>query len=296
MTTATMALQQDIPCVRCGYDLRGLRDDGLCPGCGTPIAESIARFAATWAAAQPLAQAPRLWVMKLAVGCTLLALLALAAFAISAAQLALDPEWRVAWTPIELFMVIAFWLIAAREPTPRVHGRTLDGIVRWSIRLAAPAIAAWMLLRVPGNLASLRWPVLFAFVTATTTACVMFQLARLAGRIPRRSLRLEAIVGMVMLPIGMFTQVVCFSTITLPNGRYWWTLPEPVFGEANSLMVVPYAFLNGMRWDGELLFWTTLAIVMLWTLTLLPRLAGALWYAAAARRTGGDGGDVAFKR
>jgi hypothetical protein len=283
-------LHQDIPCIRCGYDLRGLRDVGLCPECGTFIAESIAQFAAQWAASQPLAQAPRLWVMKLALGCTLLSLLALAAFAISAAQLAVDPEWRVAWMPVEILMVIAFWLIAAREPTSRVYGRTSDQVLRWSIRLAAPAIAAWMLLRLPGSIASLRWPMFFAFVTSTTTACVMFQLARLTGRIPRRrDLRAEAVAAMIILPIAMFTQVVFFSTITLPNGRFWWTLPEPVFGEANVLMVVPYAFANGLRWDREMLFWTALAIVMLWTLTLLPRVAFAFWRAAAARRTGGHG-------
>jgi hypothetical protein len=287
MTTTAATLHQDIPCIRCGYDLRGLSDDGLCPECGTSIATSTAQFAAKSAASPPLAQAPRIWVMKLAIGCTLLALLALAAFAISAAQLAFDPDWRVAWTPVEIFMVIAFWLIAAREPTSRAYGRTSDQIVRWSIRLAAPAIAAWMLLRVPGSIASLRWPSLFAFVTATTTACVMFQLARLAARIPRGNLRLEAIAAMVILPIAMFTQVVFFSTITLPNGRFWWTLPEPVFGEANALMVVPYAYLNGLPWNGEMLFWTALAIVMLWTLTLLPRLAFNFWRAAAARRTGG---------
>jgi hypothetical protein len=32
---------QDVPCLRCGYNLRGLKIDGLCPECGAPIARSL---------------------------------------------------------------------------------------------------------------------------------------------------------------------------------------------------------------------------------------------------------------
>lgn len=34
-------LQEDRACARCGYNLRGLRSDGLCPECATPIARSL---------------------------------------------------------------------------------------------------------------------------------------------------------------------------------------------------------------------------------------------------------------
>lgn len=36
-TNAAAPLGEDIPCRRCSYNLRGLRPDGLCPECGTPV-------------------------------------------------------------------------------------------------------------------------------------------------------------------------------------------------------------------------------------------------------------------
>src|SRR4051794_11063247 len=40
MTSQT--IQHDLPCLGCGYNLRGLRGEGQCPECGLPVAESIA--------------------------------------------------------------------------------------------------------------------------------------------------------------------------------------------------------------------------------------------------------------
>lgn len=35
------SLHESTPCVRCGYDLRGLRIDRVCPECGTPVAHTL---------------------------------------------------------------------------------------------------------------------------------------------------------------------------------------------------------------------------------------------------------------
>ncbi len=35
------AIEADMPCARCGYNLRGLKPDGLCPECGTAIDWSL---------------------------------------------------------------------------------------------------------------------------------------------------------------------------------------------------------------------------------------------------------------
>jgi hypothetical protein len=32
---------KDLPCIRCGYNLRGLKPDGNCPECGAPIRKSL---------------------------------------------------------------------------------------------------------------------------------------------------------------------------------------------------------------------------------------------------------------
>jgi hypothetical protein len=39
-------LAADMPCVSCGYDLRGLKESGRCPECGASIAEAVEAFSA----------------------------------------------------------------------------------------------------------------------------------------------------------------------------------------------------------------------------------------------------------
>jgi hypothetical protein len=45
----------DTPCCSCGYNLRGLNSDGLCPECATPIQSSLRRFRLRFADPQYLA-------------------------------------------------------------------------------------------------------------------------------------------------------------------------------------------------------------------------------------------------
>src|SRR5262245_52264499 len=40
-TTAPALITTDLPCMRCGYNLRTLGTDALCPECATPVAQSI---------------------------------------------------------------------------------------------------------------------------------------------------------------------------------------------------------------------------------------------------------------
>lgn len=281
-------LHHDVPCIRCGYDLRGLSDDGLCPECGAGIGDSLARFVQKRAAAaRPLAETPRAWVVKLAIGCTMLALLGLAVFGVTVVQFLFDPRWRAAWAPINVLMVPAFWLLTADEPSV-ASARVGERAPRWIVRVAAPIIAGWMILNLPRSSSDFTWPPVFAFLSASVTACVMFQLARLAARMPRRgALRVEAVIAMVALPVATFVQVVVYPGLSFSNGRRWWTLPEPVIGEASALVTVPYAIMLGPRWDAAMIFWTALAVLMAWVLTLLPRLAIGLWVAAAAPRRRG---------
>jgi hypothetical protein len=41
IVTAGDLASRDVPCLRCGYNLRGLAPDGACPECGTPVARSL---------------------------------------------------------------------------------------------------------------------------------------------------------------------------------------------------------------------------------------------------------------
>lgn len=39
-----MVTQTDLNCAKCGYNLRGLRQDGVCPECGTSVLWTLARL------------------------------------------------------------------------------------------------------------------------------------------------------------------------------------------------------------------------------------------------------------
>jgi hypothetical protein len=59
------AIASDLPCLDCGYNLRGLRRDGRCPECGRAVADALlggrVRFAQPW------------WIDRVANGCGWLA-------------------------------------------------------------------------------------------------------------------------------------------------------------------------------------------------------------------------------
>lgn len=66
----------DVPCVRCGYNLRGLRPEGHCPECGVWIAVSVGaevarRKAERERAPQYLEAASPAWLLTLQRGCEL---------------------------------------------------------------------------------------------------------------------------------------------------------------------------------------------------------------------------------
>lgn len=58
------ATEQALPCVCCGYDLRGLNETGLCPECSTPIRRSVVD--------NLLVHADRNWLKGLVIGCRVL--------------------------------------------------------------------------------------------------------------------------------------------------------------------------------------------------------------------------------
>ena len=98
-------IDQDLPCLKCGYNLRTLLDDGQCPECGAGIME-LAQMG--W-----LCQHDPVWLRKLArstvwigagmIGCILLL------------SLALRSWWR--WSPPAGGIVVAVLLLAVVSGT-----------------------------------------------------------------------------------------------------------------------------------------------------------------------------------
>jgi len=113
VVSPVLPLTTDLACARCGYNLRGLRADHLCPECGTPIERSLAgnllRFAdPAWVDKLRLGVALKLWMMLIAliVGVGGAAASAFGLFVIQAV-LSLITGVLGLW---------ALWLITAPEP------------------------------------------------------------------------------------------------------------------------------------------------------------------------------------
>lgn len=109
----------DVPCVRCGYNLRGLQPEGHCPECGAAIEPSVAaevtrrsveRERARRRCVEPLEAASPGWLLTLQRGCELclLGVLGLATLGLPAAALL-----QAAASGSAAFETAAAWLLRA---------------------------------------------------------------------------------------------------------------------------------------------------------------------------------------
>ena len=115
------AIVADLPCVACGYNLRGLSLDGRCPECGMAVERStrgnLLRFCE-----------PR-WVETLASGTNWILASLAASIGVSALSAALvfigniPVPWRLIVLPIWLAKLVGFWkLTAPNSGIPRNTG------------------------------------------------------------------------------------------------------------------------------------------------------------------------------
>jgi len=146
-------LDDDAPCRRCGYNLRGLALDGLCPECGAPVAWSA--FGAALRYGDPR------WIATLASGMGWL----VAGLILSFLSHWIVPRWffgdlvasQWGWSltaasgalAIAVVMLIGVWRVTAPEPGTIEHASLNARTVgRWSlttseaITVAAPLLFA----------------------------------------------------------------------------------------------------------------------------------------------------------
>src|SRR5947207_5733226 len=92
MTSAPAMVELDIPCERCGYDLRGLDPAGNCPECGEEVGASLRRWEHAQRNTPDILECDPRWIRSVAEG----AAIAVLAFAIAVA-LAFAPDWAFEW-------------------------------------------------------------------------------------------------------------------------------------------------------------------------------------------------------
>lgn len=254
------ALDIDVPCIACGYNLRGLSRDGRCPECAGDIASSIARYEAELARREPpLSMSSLRWVRTLARGC-LLILLAAAIDVCAVGLLIGMLESSIPHLTIERLMPV--WLIppallaggiwaitsaelgAAWNPERRWARRLLRGCVLFLLVLDLFLFGTTSFSR--NRIPNAGWQVgmtVRALFASTITFGSWTQLARLLGRAGLgRSQRCAAILHWVG-PTVTLVQLLFFGWVNSNSVRIY-IRPQPLIGDFRAPALVGYRLLT----------------------------------------------------
>jgi hypothetical protein len=168
ISTGPGAIEADVPCERCGYNLRGLTPPGLCPECG----HDVERSCATWRRrTQALPPPDAEWVACLRGG----AWLSLAAFVFMMFAVLIvnrDPEWYrlryrnmpIGETPVRvalLAILCAWWVFGWAAAWRTMERERLLAVGRVWARIGTAGrllMTAHLLMPFIWGLANLREP------------------------------------------------------------------------------------------------------------------------------------------
>jgi len=288
---APAAVDVDLPCVGCDYNLRTRPRDGVCPECGLPVRETLALAGAAGAAAP--------WTVDLGRAAALL--LAAAAPAATAALLPRAFFLRVALVVLAWSMaLVSAWHLSRRRSRAVGGGATLRA---WALRLcaAAPLVAlalphfayAWSFDAFVWH-AYIRHspqflgPVLLCLPAMPATFLFYDHLRRLAPLLHSPLLVRQAALLRWVLPLTMVTSyyhlVISWRLPDQLDGILL-QLPVPALGSFGDLL--QFLGLAASRADLRLELPKILmpqAVAMLWAMALLGQVWVALHLARRRRR------------
>lgn len=151
---------EDVPCLRCGYNLRGLTPQGVCPECGTPIARALRGNLLIYSAPE--------YVAKLHHGllCILLAIITLlgGGFLLFATMLCIEigfPELQwlssvlanvaiLGSVGLSVLSLVGWWLFST--PDQAIVGRDTGDTPRKLLRIAVVLTAVVLMIDAVGTL------------------------------------------------------------------------------------------------------------------------------------------------
>jgi len=217
----------DLPCLNCGYNLRGLTEDGRCPECGTPVERSLHGNLLIYSAADYLRTMHLGLVViiasviaSVAVSIVFIALTILfGAFAASqnapASAATAVTMTEVAATlfasAIGLVTLVGWWMFSA--PDPAIIGQETGSRARVIVRTTVAISAAATILQAVFETASASTvnPAVHVAVVGTTAASLiagivkffaaMLYIRWLAPRLPSRAIDKKARQYMWLIPL-----------------------------------------------------------------------------------------------
>jgi hypothetical protein len=141
------ALDRDVACRRCAYNLRGLREDGRCPECGTPVGLSLRGFMLCYADPD--------WVDKIVRGLTLILWMILASIVVGVCARLIgvdEPLAKILELCVNVISLYGAWLMTAPDPSgigedPNLTARK---VVRVGLLAGLSLNALGILLETPG--------------------------------------------------------------------------------------------------------------------------------------------------
>jgi hypothetical protein len=210
-------ITSDLPCLECGYNLRGLPRYGRCPECGVDVGPSVDRLNA-----RTLADADARWLRRLSEG----SIVGLAALVICLAVAGATPWWFT-WRSQQRIVTLgalctawvltgaAAWRLSEREPNSSEETETrLPRVLRAtaSVYVMAPILLFYFEPRTttPGW----WWVVVIAYLVAglIASAGYFLRIAALAARNGARFMPIEARV------LGIFS-VIVYVIALMPAGH-----------------------------------------------------------------------------
>ncbi|MBN1512009.1 MAG: hypothetical protein JXB13_08340 [Phycisphaerae bacterium] len=193
-------LETDLPCVSCGYNLRGLPPDGRCPECATPVAVSLQgdwlRFAnRQWLQGIRWGVAALIAAHLCPLGLSLLFMFGPSLAALSSTtQIIMSSLMCLVYLVLQTVGTVGTFLITSRDP--RTMGRPDRRVLAWAARTAAVVllVSASLTVVTPARMSGLSAAALIVMYSVLSLACTLFYLGqlvylrRLARRIPDATL------------------------------------------------------------------------------------------------------------
>ena len=212
-----------VPCIGCGYNLRGLRPEDLCPECAAPIARSTM--------SRRLSCAPPDWLSGLVRGMSWLMLGELIAYTWYFLHwLGWHPfSYQLIAFPALFICAVGIWLLTTPDPAALEHhldaGSVLRGAVAAEFLLRLGTLPLWSWLGgmgSPQTMAAIAFYVIMATLGTTAYVAMFIYMRPLLMRVPSaklvRRLGIVLVASIIVLLLGHTVYVLIWARALQPGG------------------------------------------------------------------------------